>query len=98
MIYHFAFLFFFFFFCFNIRYNDTAVTDTTFLVGSEALDEIVGGLKVQLAPKTNFWSNTAGAENVANTVIDLLAPSPKTTVLEIGCGIGLIGLMMASVN
>ncbi|KAK9298544.1 hypothetical protein QLX08_008139 [Tetragonisca angustula] len=78
------------------KYNDTAVTDTTFLVGSEALDEIVGGLKVQLAPKTNFWSNAAGAENVANTVIDFLAPSPKTTVLEIGCGIGLIGLMMAS--
>lgn len=83
---------------FNIRYDDTAVTDTTFLVGSEALDEIVGGLKVQLAPKTNFWSNTAGAENVATAVIDLLAPTPKTTVLEIGCGIGLIGLMMASVN
>uniref|UniRef100_V9II01 tRNA (uracil(54)-C(5))-methyltransferase n=1 Tax=Apis cerana TaxID=7461 RepID=V9II01_APICE len=78
------------------RYDGTAVTDTTFLVGSEALDEIVGGLKVQLAPKTNFWSNSAGAENVANAVIDLLAPSPKTTVLEIGCGIGLIGLMMAS--
>ncbi|XP_076629593.1 uncharacterized protein LOC143345891 isoform X2 [Colletes latitarsis] len=76
--------------------DDTTVTDTTFLVGSEALDEVVGGLKVQLAPKTNFWSNTAGAENVANTVMDLLAPSPKSTLLEIGCGIGLIGLMMAS--
>lgn len=78
------------------KFDDTTVTDTTFLVGSEALDEIVGGLKVQLAPKTNFWSNTAGAENVANAVMDLLAPSPKSTLLEIGCGIGLIGLMMAS--
>nr|XP_034174551.1 uncharacterized protein LOC117601642 [Osmia lignaria] len=76
--------------------NDTVVTDTTFLVGSEALDEVVGGLKIQLAPKTNFWSNTAGAENVTNAVIELLVPTPKTTVLEIGCGIGLIGLMMAS--
>ncbi|KOC59369.1 tRNA (uracil(54)-C(5))-methyltransferase like protein [Habropoda laboriosa] len=76
--------------------EDSTVTNTTFLVGSEALDEIVGGLKIQLAPKTNFWSNTAGAENVANAVMDLLAPTPRTTVLEIGCGIGLIGLMMAS--
>ncbi|XP_053978668.1 uncharacterized protein LOC128876373 [Hylaeus volcanicus] len=76
--------------------DDTTVTDTTFLVGSEALDEVVGGLKVQLAPKTNFWSNTAGAENVANAVMDLLAPHPKSILLEIGCGIGLIGLMMAS--
>ncbi|CAK9820593.1 tRNA (uracil-5-)-methyltransferase homolog A, partial [Anthophora plagiata] len=78
------------------KYENSVVTNTTFLVGSEALDEIVGGLKVQLAPKTNFWSNTAGAENVANAVMDLLAPTPKTTVIEIGCGIGLIGLMMAS--
>ncbi|CAL7943936.1 unnamed protein product [Xylocopa violacea] len=78
------------------KYNGITVTDTTFLVGSEALDEIVGGLKVQLAPKTNFWSNAAGAENVANAVMDFLAPTTKTTVLEIGCGIGLIGLMMAS--
>ncbi|XP_043668644.1 uncharacterized protein LOC122629346 isoform X1 [Vespula pensylvanica] len=76
--------------------NDTIVTNTTFLVGSEALDEIVGGIKIQLAPKTNFWSNPAGAENVAKTVIDLLSPTPTTTVLEVGCGIGLIGLMMAS--
>ncbi|KAK2585339.1 hypothetical protein KPH14_010020 [Odynerus spinipes] len=76
--------------------NDTVVTNTTFLVGSEALDEVVGGIKVQLAPKTNFWSNAAGAENVAKTVADLLAPTPTTTVLEVGCGIGLIGLMMAS--
>ncbi|XP_047351049.1 uncharacterized protein LOC124949639 isoform X1 [Vespa velutina] len=78
------------------KYNDTIVTNTTFLVGSEALDEIVGGIKVQLAPKTNFWSNPAGAENVAKTVIDLLSPTSTTTVLEVGCGIGLIGLMMAS--
>ncbi|XP_076296598.1 uncharacterized protein LOC143216905 [Lasioglossum baleicum] len=78
------------------KVNDATVTDTTFLVGSEALDEIVGGLKVQLAPKTNFWSNTAGAENVAKAVMDLLALNPKTTLIEIGCGIGLIGLMMAS--
>lgn len=68
------------------------------MVGSEALDEVVGGLKVQLAPKTNFWSNAAGAENVANAVIDLLAPTRRLTVLEVGCGIGLIGLMMASVS
>ncbi|XP_011340551.1 uncharacterized protein LOC105281192 isoform X2 [Ooceraea biroi] len=69
---------------------------TTFLVGTEALDEIVGPLKVQLAPKTNFWSNAAGALNVAKTVADMLRPTQRTTVLEIGCGIGVIGLMVAS--
>lgn len=67
-------------------------------MGAEALDEVVGGLKVQLAPKTNFWSNTAGAMNVAKTVADMLKPTPKVTILEIGCGIGVIGLTMASVS
>lgn len=67
-------------------------------MGAEALDEVVGSLKVQLAPKTNFWSNAAGALNVAKAVADMLKPTPKTTILEIGCGIGVIGLMMASVS
>ncbi|XP_015589757.1 uncharacterized protein LOC107265148 isoform X2 [Cephus cinctus] len=79
-----------------MRVENTSNTTTTFLVGSEALDETVGGIKIQLAPKTNFWSNAAGAENLGKAVADLLSPTPKTTVVEIGCGIGLIGLMLAS--
>lgn len=67
-------------------------------MGAEALDEMVGNLKVQLAPKTNFWSNAAGAWNVAKTVADMLQPTQKTTILEIGCGIGVIGLTLASVS
>nr|XP_046478676.1 uncharacterized protein LOC124217311 [Neodiprion pinetum] len=74
----------------------TTNTTTTFLLGSEALDEVVGGIKIQLAPKTNFWSNAAGAESLGNAVADLLAPTSRTTVVEIGCGTGLIGLMLAS--
>ncbi|CAL1674732.1 unnamed protein product [Lasius platythorax] len=76
------------------KYDDKAVT--TFLVGAEALDEVVGNLKVRLTPKTNFWSNAAGAWNIAKTVADMLKPTQKTTVLEVGCGIGVIGLTIAS--
>ncbi|XP_014468617.1 PREDICTED: uncharacterized protein LOC106741310 [Dinoponera quadriceps] len=76
--------------------NNKIITNTTFLVGAEALDEVVGGLKVQLSPKTNFWSNAAGALNVAKAVMDMLKPTSKVTILEIGCGIGVVGLMMAS--
>ncbi|GAB1865398.1 tRNA (uracil(54)-C(5))-methyltransferase [Camponotus japonicus] len=75
------------------KYDDKAVT--TFLVGAEALDEVVGNLQLQLTPKTNFWSNAAGAWNVAKTVADMLKPTPKTTILEVGCGIGIIGLTIA---
>jgi len=67
-------------------------------MGVEVLDEVVGNLKVQLVPKTNFWSNAAGAWNVVKAVTDLLKPTPKTTILEIGCGIGVIGLSIASVS
>lgn len=67
-------------------------------MGAEALDEIVGDLKLRLTPKTNFWSNAAGAWNVAKTVADMLKPTQRTTVLEVGCGIGVIGLTIASVS
>lgn len=67
-------------------------------MGVEALDEVVGNLKVQLVPKTNFWSNAAGAWNIVQAVTDLLKLTPKTTILEIGCGIGVIGLSIASVS
>ncbi|XP_029162752.1 uncharacterized protein LOC114934258 isoform X2 [Nylanderia fulva] len=76
------------------KYDDSAIT--TFLTGAQALNEVVGNLKVQLTPKTNFWSNAAGAWNVAKTVADMLKPTQKTTVLEVGCGIGVIGLTIAS--
>ncbi|XP_011703163.1 PREDICTED: uncharacterized protein LOC105459109 isoform X2 [Wasmannia auropunctata] len=82
-------------YCKSMNKRDDKVV-TTFLVGAEALDETVGSLKVQLAPKTNFWCNAAGAWNVAKTVADMLQPSQKVTVLEIGCGIGVIGLTIAS--
>ncbi|XP_012225256.2 uncharacterized protein [Linepithema humile] len=82
-------------YCRTINTYDDSVL-TTFLVGAEALDEVVGDLKVQLVPKTNFWSNAAGAWNVVKAVTDLLKPTPKTTILEIGCGIGVIGLSLAS--
>ncbi|XP_018316235.1 uncharacterized protein [Mycetomoellerius zeteki] len=82
-------------YCKSMNKRDDKVV-TTFLVGAEALDETVGNLKVQLAPKTNFWCNAAGAWNVAKTVADMLEPTKKITILEIGCGIGVIGLTIAS--
>ncbi|XP_015117661.1 uncharacterized protein LOC107041573 [Diachasma alloeum] len=78
------------------KIDGAVVTQTIFLSGAEALDETVGDLKIQLAPKTNFWSNTTGAEQLGKAVRDLLDPSPETTVIEVGCGLGLICLMLAS--
>lgn len=80
------------------RSNNQTQTNTTFLAGSETLDEEVNGIKVQLAPKTNFPLNTDGVEVLAKTVKDLLNPTPKHSVVEIGCGIGVLGLTLASVS
>ncbi|XP_044012095.1 homeobox protein 2-like isoform X2 [Aphidius gifuensis] len=76
--------------------NNLTLTTTIFLLGSEALDETVGGLKIQLPPKTNFSSSTVGAELLGQAVDELLAPNDKITLVEIGCGLGLICLMIAS--
>ncbi|XP_063978448.1 uncharacterized protein LOC135163149 isoform X2 [Diachasmimorpha longicaudata] len=78
------------------KVDNSVATQTIFLSGAEALDEKVGDLKIQLAPKTNFWSNTTGAEELGKAVRDLLDPSADTTVIDIGCGLGLICLMLAS--
>ncbi|XP_011310057.1 uncharacterized protein [Fopius arisanus] len=78
------------------KVDGIVVPQTIFLSGAEALDETVGDLKIQLAPKTNFWSNTTGAEQLGRAVKDLLDPRADTTVIEIGCGLGLICLMLAA--
>jgi tRNA/tmRNA/rRNA uracil-C5-methylase (TrmA/RlmC/RlmD family) len=67
-------------------------------LGSETLDDTIGSVKVQLAPKTNVWANLAGVEVLTNVVVDYLVPTKKTTVLEIGCGTGLTSLLLASVS
>lgn len=67
-------------------------------MGAEALDEKVGPLKIQLAPKTNFWLSTAGAEELTRTVESVLDPPELGTVIDIGCGLGLIGLSIARVH
>lgn len=83
---------------FCLRNGSAGTSNITFLAGTEALDETVGGVKIQLAPKTNFWCNASGVEQLGAAVGDMLSPLQKTTVIEIGCGLGLIGLMVASVS
>ncbi|XP_034935818.1 uncharacterized protein [Chelonus insularis] len=77
------------------KVGEVSTSNTTFLLGTEALDETIGGLKIQLAPKTNFWLSTVGAEQLAKEVEIMIVPNPNTVVLDIGCGLGLIGLIMA---
>ncbi|OXU31444.1 hypothetical protein TSAR_004722 [Trichomalopsis sarcophagae] len=79
-----------------IKDNDGVRTNNTFLFGSETLDDSIGNVKIQLAPKANVWANLAGVEVLADVVTSYLVPTQKTTVIEIGCGTGLISLLIAS--
>jgi tRNA/tmRNA/rRNA uracil-C5-methylase (TrmA/RlmC/RlmD family) len=65
--------------------------------GVPSLRETVAGLELQLPPVKHLWNTIHGAEMLCQAVEELLAPSNKTTVLDIGCGIGLLGLYLSKV-
>lgn len=69
----------------------------TLAVGSPYLEETVLDLKFQLLPSMHFWNNIHAAKMVCKGIGDLLALSKKITVLEVGCGFGLIGLYLSKV-
>jgi tRNA/tmRNA/rRNA uracil-C5-methylase (TrmA/RlmC/RlmD family) len=69
----------------------------TLAVGSPYLEETVLDLKFQLSPSMHFWNNIHAAKMVCKGIDDLLAPTKRITVLEIGCGFGLIGLYLSKV-
>lgn len=83
---------------FFFRDSNGVKTNNTFLFGSETLDDSIGNIKVQLAPKANVWANLVGVEVMADVVTSYLVPTQKTTVIEIGCGTGFISLLLASVS
>jgi tRNA/tmRNA/rRNA uracil-C5-methylase (TrmA/RlmC/RlmD family) len=67
-------------------------------MGAPCLEETVGGFKLQLPPIRQLWNSVHGAETLCKIMEKLLAPSKKTTVLEICCGNGLVGLYLSQVR
>lgn len=56
------------------------------------------GLKFRISPESFFQINTAASELLFDSAKDLASINSKTTVLDICCGSGTIGLSMAKVN
>ena len=76
----------------NIKDGDMQLT-----VGVPSFHETVAGLEMQLPAVKNLWNTKHGAEILCQALEKLLAPSKKTTELDVVCGIGLNGLYLSRV-
>ncbi|XP_012255904.2 tRNA (uracil-5-)-methyltransferase homolog A [Athalia rosae] len=65
------------------------------LSGTEYIEETLLGMTFRVSPKAFFQVNTLGAEVLYKAAIDLAQPTMDTTVLDICCGTGTIGISFA---
>jgi 23S rRNA (uracil1939-C5)-methyltransferase len=80
--------------------NDTPaeVTNlpTQLLWGEEAIEEEIGGLRFRVRPNAFLQTNTAMAEKLYALAADAAGLTGNETVYDLYCGIGTIGLSLAS--
>ena len=69
--------------------------DTELLVGSDRLEEEIGGMRVRIAPNAFFQTNTEMAEQLYGLAIEYAQPAGTERVYDLFCGIGTIGLLIA---
>ncbi|KAK9503996.1 hypothetical protein O3M35_010444 [Rhynocoris fuscipes] len=65
------------------------------LHGSPTIEEVMCGLKFKISPESFFQVNTHCAELLIETVKELASINKETTVLDVCCGTGTIGLCLA---
>ncbi|XP_049817346.1 tRNA (uracil-5-)-methyltransferase homolog A isoform X2 [Aethina tumida] len=65
------------------------------LYGDTHIYETILGLKFRISPEAFFQVNTPGAEILYKSAIELAAPTKSSTVLDVCCGTGTIGLCFA---
>src|SRR6476619_1449171 len=69
---------------------------TTLLWGEEAIEEILCGLRFRVRPNAFLQTNTAMAERLYGIAGEFAALTGGETVYDLYCGIGTIGLSLAS--
>ncbi|XP_063974795.1 tRNA (uracil-5-)-methyltransferase homolog A-like [Diachasmimorpha longicaudata] len=62
------------------------------LSGSEYIEEELMDMKFRISPQAFFQVNSQGAEILYKAAIDLAKPNQDTSVLDVCCGTGTIGL------
>lgn len=68
------------------------------LHGQSYIVEELNGLKFRISPESFFQINTAASEVLYNCTKNLASINSQTTVLDVCCGSGTIGLCIAKVN
>ncbi|KAJ9593933.1 hypothetical protein L9F63_014647 [Diploptera punctata] len=63
--------------------------------GETHIYETLLGLKFRVSPEAFFQTNTAAAEVLYSSVAELSRPTEDTTIIDICCGTGSIGLCLA---
>ena len=76
----------------------TGTTDAAYehINGSKYIEEKLFNLTFRISPDAFFQVNSVGAEVLYSQVADWCNVSPATTVLDICCGTGTIGISMAN--
>lgn len=65
------------------------------IYGATHIEEYILGLKFRISPNSFFQANSSAAEKLYQLAIDLADVKEDTTVLDICCGTGTIGLCFA---
>ena len=65
---------------------------------TEIMDKL-GSIKVKFPPKNIFWPwfNIIETEQLGKVIENLIEPTPETSILDLGCAIGAISNMLATV-
>ncbi|XP_023723764.2 uncharacterized protein LOC111873348 isoform X1 [Cryptotermes secundus] len=79
------------------RVTTSLNSEQKLVMGSPYLEETVVGLKFHLLPTMHFWNNSRAAEMVCKGVEELLVPTKRICVVEVGYGFGLVGLHLSRV-
>jgi 23S rRNA (uracil1939-C5)-methyltransferase len=69
--------------------------ETQIVKGSEAIEEELAGLRFRISPDAFFQTNTEMAERLYGTAAELAGLTGREKVLDLFCGIGTIGLVLA---
>ena len=74
----------------------TRDAESQVLSGEEAIEEHIGSLRFRISPDAFFQTNTEMAERLYEVAADLAGLTGSERVFDLFCGIGTIGLTLAS--